>query len=396
MKKGTRYLSCLITLWVIILAFAFSAHQTKGDQSITFVTSPTGRFRLVSNVTDIVNPEIAPYLDILSVTIETDDNSSFRFNWTLRGDLPSASLFVNKTLDDDLSYACWIDTDKNPLTGQPHRFVGSEYNLMFQASGGSPMGQWGARVDDLGPTGQYLGSSPVEFSISQNTFSLIVKFSQIGYANSFDWSVTTWGKLNGTSLGSNPETPAQLVTSNVPFELSIPPLVSVVRGRSSTMHVYVESAEVFVAPIDLEVTLPDGLVASWIENTTTPNNTVILVINALSNATLGYQRMSVVGNSQGSSLTQLVWVDVEEPPPPFWTESWFWILFGGVVGIVITSSALQYYYIKWRKTRIPLDVDYLTAASALSKLEELKLLNKISQQEYEERREEYEQKLKGK
>lgn len=175
-------------------------------------------FRIVSNISDDVNGEVAPYLDVLSATVETDDYSTLRFNMTFRGSLPDAEIFSNRTLDDTLSYAWWIDADGNSSTGQHHEYVGSEYNIMFQASGGSPTGEWGARVDVIEPESP--GGGTVQFSINENMVSLIVGFSQIGDAASFRWSLTTWGNLNGTFLGANPETLAQTVRILYRFDVT--------------------------------------------------------------------------------------------------------------------------------------------------------------------------------
>jgi hypothetical protein len=166
-------------------------------------------FRLVSTVSDNVNLALPPYLDIVSSTIETDDIYFLRFNMTLRGTIPDSHLFANKTLDDHLSYAWWIDVDRNSSTGQYDQYVGSEYNILLQASGGSPAGEWGARVDVPAP--DFQGGGDVQFSIQGNNISLLVELSRIGNHLGFDWSATAWGSLNGASLGSNLDTVKQTV-----------------------------------------------------------------------------------------------------------------------------------------------------------------------------------------
>lgn len=167
-------------------------------------------FQVVSSWNDPEDFSVTPYLDILNISVETDGFALLRFNMTLRGSLPDSHLFVNKTVDDGLSYAWWIDADRNSATGQRHQYVGSEYNLMFQASGASPTGEWGARVDITAPG--YSGGGSVQFTIKDNKISLLVGLSQIGSFDrsiDFDWSATTWGRLDGSSLGSNPETVKQ-------------------------------------------------------------------------------------------------------------------------------------------------------------------------------------------
>lgn len=200
-------LTASVCILLVLFELLFVAWPVLSIQGSSINPSLSGKFRLVSSLADSVDPQIASYLDVLSVTIETDDTSFLRFNWTLRGALPDANLFMNKTLDDGLSYAWWIDSDRNSSTGQTFHHVGSEYNLMFQASGGSPTGKWGSRIDTTVPG--LPGGGPVDFLINENMVSLTVNIAQIGGVPSFDWSITTWGNLNGVSLGSNPETTAQ-------------------------------------------------------------------------------------------------------------------------------------------------------------------------------------------
>jgi hypothetical protein len=86
---------------------------------------------------------------------------------------------------------------------------------------------------------------------------------------------------------------------------------------------------------------------------------------------------------------------VEATPQPVWTTTWFWILFVSVAGIAAISLVGQHYYKKWRKSKTPLDISYLDVAYKMSKLEEDWFLKKITRQEYEATRREYERILRG-
>jgi hypothetical protein len=194
-------------LGTVCLLFVASMSLMPNNSSARTGVTSENSFRVISSWTDHQDLSVAPFLDILNITIETDGSAFLRFNMTLRGSLPDSHSFMNRTVDDNLSYAWWIDADRNSTSGQHHQYVGSEYNVMFQASGGSPTGEWGARVDVT--AAGWSGGGQVQFTINDNKVTLLVGLTQIGSCTSFDWSSTTWGRLNGSSLGSNPETAVQ-------------------------------------------------------------------------------------------------------------------------------------------------------------------------------------------
>lgn len=187
-----------------------------------------------------------------------------------------------------------------------------------------------------------------------------------------------------------------MVVGDDPFELVSPLALSVYTGKSVSTDISVEACNEFNSSISLSIVqLPSGLTASLSKNMIAPTEKSKLTITASPSAKQGVQNLTIVGTSQNFSYALILWLTVEVPPPPVWMQSWFWILLGGVAGIVVSSSAVQYYYKKWRKAKAPLDTDYIITASTLAKLEELRLLNKISEKDYERLKKEYEQKLKG-
>jgi hypothetical protein len=211
-------------------------------------------------------------------------------------------------------------------------------------------------------------------------------FTIAGTSTDFSYNATVWMDVQSIPT---------------PYNLVVPPpdaLRPIYRGESITIPIEIEAGEHardYAFPIELSIELPPDLAVSWIEKTVMPDEGTTLRITALSDALEGIHRLIIRGDSLDFSSKQDIWVDVAIPPPPFWTTSWFGMLLLGVGGIGATSLAVHYYYKRWRKAKASLDVSYLTTASELSKLEELKLLGKISQDEYEKRRKEYERKLRG-
>ena len=188
-----------------------------------------------------------------------------------------------------------------------------------------------------------------------------------------------------------------IVVGDDPFKISPVPTLDVYRGESVSADIVIsEVGNDFHSPIDLSITyLPSGLAASLSKNPITPTEKSTITINVSSSAADGLQNLTVVGTSQNYTRSISIWLTVEVPPPLVWMQSWFWILLGGIAGIVASSSAVQHYYRRWKKAKAPLDFTYLTAASSLAELEQLRFLNKISEKDYARLKKEYERKLKG-
>ena len=199
-KKACKIFVAFMLLIMLIPMIVINEKQVKGVQ--------TGSFYVVSQFQEPENPSLPSFLDILQLTIEYNGFSQLRLNMTLRGPPPDPQLFSNITSDDNLSYAWYIDADRNSSTGQQHGDVGSEYNVMIQVSGGSPAGQWGARVDAM-PGLQ--GGGSVQYVINGNLISLLVGLSQIGGSEWFNYCVDSWGRLNGASIGEHDLTTMQTV-----------------------------------------------------------------------------------------------------------------------------------------------------------------------------------------
>jgi len=185
------------------------------------------------------------------------------------------------------------------------------------------------------------------------------------------------------------------VVGDDPFKIVSPLSIFMYRGESVHAEIAIQVLDrKFDALVNLSIMqLPAGLTACFSKNVILPDENSTLSINASSSAALGGQLLVLRGTAQDFSDDLTVWLTVEVRPPPVWMQSWFWMLLGGFVGIIICSSAVQYYYKKWRKAKAPLDTDYMITASSLAELEELRLLNKISEKDYERLKKEYEQKL---
>jgi hypothetical protein len=188
-----------------------------------------------------------------------------------------------------------------------------------------------------------------------------------------------------------------------PFAVALPQTSTVVQGGSISFQTIIKLAQngnAFDFPVELGVAnLPPGVTCSFSKQTMLPNETSTVSINAAQNATPGQYIVTFTEVSHAFSYNftdnAVVWLSVEASPSPVWMQTWFWALLGGVAGIMLVSSVGQFYYRKWRRTRAPLDVSYLAVADELSRLEEQRLLGKISLEEYEKSKKDYERKLRG-
>jgi len=97
-KRPLWYPSFAIILGILILTIQIGSVPRVNPDS---ASGDEYSFRLVSEIEDKEEPDLTPYIDIISATVETDDIEFYRFNMTLRGPLPDASLFSDRELDDE-------------------------------------------------------------------------------------------------------------------------------------------------------------------------------------------------------------------------------------------------------------------------------------------------------
>jgi hypothetical protein len=187
-----------------------------------------------------------------------------------------------------------------------------------------------------------------------------------------------------------------VVVGEGPFEIRCPRSLTVYCGDFISVPIYVVCKNQWRSPINWSILLAPSLSASFNPTSMKPNETSTMTITVSSNVSQSFQNLTLVGTSEDFSYAYAdIYLTVLYKEPPAWMQSWFWILLGSVAGIVVSSSAVSHYYRKWRRAKKQLDIDYLVAANSLAKLEELKLLGRVSQQEYEARKKEYERTLRG-
>jgi hypothetical protein len=104
-----------------------------------------------------------------------------QFNMQVRGDIPSP---VEPGCG--ITYIWLIDTDQNISTGQPHVFVGSEYNVRVAYF----RGIWEGWIDVINWDDPGGGSAPV--FVKDRTVSILIKRSQIGGAVTFNWEIDSF------------------------------------------------------------------------------------------------------------------------------------------------------------------------------------------------------------
>ena len=72
-------------LGTVCLLFVASMSLMPNNSSARTGVTSENSFRVISSWTDHQDLSIAPFLDILNITIETDGSAFLRFNMTLRG-----------------------------------------------------------------------------------------------------------------------------------------------------------------------------------------------------------------------------------------------------------------------------------------------------------------------
>jgi hypothetical protein len=131
------------------------------DQGLSVIEDPEG---------DV--PTTYSWLDVLEVMITQVSGDRIQLDVTLKASPPMEPPEWTK-------YIWFLDTDFDVNTGQPHDYVGSEYNVRVDYCEGG----WHGYVDRITPS----GCSQAPIFIDGNIFSISVSREMLGGASGFRW-----------------------------------------------------------------------------------------------------------------------------------------------------------------------------------------------------------------
>jgi len=151
-------------------------------------------WEMLSYQDDPVDMAVDESLDITAASVE-QQGGRLLFTIALRGDVP-ASL---PGPDDTQTYLWYVDADEDPVTGQNHGAVGSEFNV--RAVVGETYG--GGWVDI---TGEMPGGGVGTVTVEGSVVFISVWMDQIGNAASFNWRCATFKIIDGTYTQGNSDT----------------------------------------------------------------------------------------------------------------------------------------------------------------------------------------------
>ncbi len=176
------------------------------------------------------------------------------------------------------------------------------------------------------------------------------------------------------------------------FRLSARPTVlEVQQGGSSEVAISIEPLHGFDSLVELSLQgLPEGVSFMFSRNPAQPPSSVLLVIICSANAPAG--RYNITAMASGGGIVRAAALSLVVK------EAW-WRTPGAALAALAAILALLGAYMALRRKRARIaragkpDWEYLAAARALARLEELKALGRITDSEYQRLRDEYERKL---
>ncbi|MCP4250088.1 MAG: hypothetical protein GY778_23855 [bacterium] len=167
---------------------------------------------IIGQLTDAVQPACEGFVDILSASIE-QGGGQLTFAIDTRQDIPT-SMGPN----EHLTFLWLVDADNDPLTGQPHQQLGSEFNVRAVVSP-----TFGGGYVDV--TGALPGGGLGEVTILGNRIEITIFLGQIADPDDFHWSCDACHAVDNVAVSANYET---AVTTATTLPYTAPARVTVV------------------------------------------------------------------------------------------------------------------------------------------------------------------------
>lgn len=156
--------------------------------------APAGAGTVLSQISDPQHG-CTGFVDVLSARLE-QDGGLLTLSMELR-EPPPASVPDN----EHITYIWLIDADNNAATGQPHPYLGSEFNVRVVIS---PL--YGGGFVDV--TGSMPGGGIGTILIDGTHVEITIGLSQIGNPDTLTWSCAAFHAVDNWVVSHNPDTPA--------------------------------------------------------------------------------------------------------------------------------------------------------------------------------------------
>ncbi|MBP7936456.1 MAG: hypothetical protein KA354_17595 [Phycisphaerae bacterium] len=178
-------------------------HMWASSIILAFAPAVSGG-QVIGQLADPEQPAEVAYVDILSAWVE-QDGGLLTFVIETRGEIPPSLAEP----EDHLTFIWLVDTDDNPLTGQPHQNLGSEFNVRAVISG-----MYGGGFVDV--TGTVPGGGLGTLAVLGNRIQITIGLGQIGNPAAFRWSCDACLAIANVCVSANHETDTALA-SVLPF-----------------------------------------------------------------------------------------------------------------------------------------------------------------------------------
>ncbi len=166
---------------------------------------------VIGQLTDPVQPGCEGYVDIVSARIE-QDGGLLTFVIETRTAIPTGV-----GTDEHITFLWLVDADNDPLTGQPHEQLGSEFNVRAVISPA-----FGGGYVDV--TGSLPGGGLGTVVIQGQRIQITIGLGQIANPQHFHWACDAFHAVNDVAVAANHETALATAT---PLPYTPPARVSV-------------------------------------------------------------------------------------------------------------------------------------------------------------------------
>lgn len=150
--------------------------------------------QIIGQFTDPADAGVEESVDIVSARIE-QDGGLLTFVIEARGPIPTS----NPPPNEQITYLWLVDADNNPLTGQPHEHLGTEFNVRAVISE-----IYGGGFVDV--TGGLPGGGSGAVQIQGNSVKITIGLAQVANPAVFHWACDAFHAVDNSAVSANHET----------------------------------------------------------------------------------------------------------------------------------------------------------------------------------------------
>lgn len=161
---------------------------------VVFAGAFAGAGTVLSQIGDPQH-ECSGFVDILSAQLE-QDGGLLKLSMEVREPPPT-----NVPENEHITYIWLIDADNNATTGQPHPYLGSEFNVRVVVN---PL--YGGGFVDV--TGSLPGGGPGNILIDGTHIEITIGLAQIANPDTLTWGCGAFHAVDNWIVSYNPDTPA--------------------------------------------------------------------------------------------------------------------------------------------------------------------------------------------